>query len=613
MAKNSNIDMSVIGHSLSHIMTLAVKSLYGEDIKLGVGPAIDNGFYQDFDYNISAHQLMAIEQKMREIISSDIPFETKIIDLEEAREIFVTNNQPYKVELLDDIKNKGTTKAQGDISQESLDVQNMTKSGQVSLSILGTHIDLCRGGHVYSTKDLQGIGFSLDRVAGAYWRGDEHRAMLTRIYGLCFPNDSLLKEYQEQRELSRQNDHRILGEQMAIFSVNENVGPGLPLMLPRGERIKHFLSMYMRSIEENSGYQYVSTPVLSDERLYNMSGHSHFYSEDMYKIIDKDDNKIYVKPMNCPHHHMIYKKLVTSYRDLPLRLSEHAGLYRYEMTGALSGLIRVRGPITQNDSHTYIPDGLLHDEFLSQLDMFIKVYEEFNIKDYWFRLSLPDFNKDKFEGDKQSWQRAADTIETCLKEKNLPYNKEIGEAAFYGPKLDVQIKNINGKEDTIATIQIDVLIPSRMDLTFVDSTGEKQHPIILHKSILGSLERFMGFYLEKTAGHLNYYLAPEQVRVLVLGVDNEQVKEYIKEVRLILDDIVYTQPLIYKLKYSIDDSSESLSKKIRFASEYKIPYQLIIGPRDATNRQISVRTIEGEQTISLADLSSFLQDIDWRS
>jgi threonyl-tRNA synthetase len=365
---------------------------------------------------------------------------------------------------------------------------------------------------------------------------------------------------------------------------------------------------YMRQEEKARGYQYVSTPILAQEQLYQRSGHADYYLDNMYSTaVDEEGNKFFVAPMNCPHHHMIYEKMVTSYNDLPLRLSEHAGLYRYELSGTLTGLIRVRGPITQNDSHIYVTKEQLRDELKNLMLFFESVYKQFNFKDYWYRVSLPDFSKDKYGGDEEQWRYAASLITEVLEEIGAQYVSEEGEAAFYGPKIDVQTKNVNGKEDSIATMQIDVLVPKRMGLTYVDEHNKHHHPYVIHKSIMGAFERFMGFLLEQTAGHFPFWLAPEQVRILTI---NDSVLDYVDDVKKVLEGVVLMKPLKYnELRYTVDDRSESLGKKIREASTQKIPVMLIIGDRDKQDRTVSARTVNGEETVDLDELSTWLKGL----
>ena len=366
--------------------------------------------------------------------------------------------------------------------------------------------------------------------------------MLTRIYGVAFETKDELEAYLKQQELAKERDHRKLGKELDLFFISEEVGSGLPLMMPRGEIVKSLLMRYMRQEEEKRGYKYVATPVLTQEKLYQQSGHASYYLEDMYSTeTDEEGNKFFIKPMNCPHHHMVFNQIKPSYKQLPLRLSEHAGLYRYELSGTLNGLIRMRGPITQNDSHIYVAKDQVGEEFRSLMLFFEETYRLFGIDDYWYRVSLPDFSKDKFNGDKKLWRDAADEIVKQLDSIGAKYVKEEGEAAFYGPKLDIQTRNVNGKEDSIATVQIDVLVPGRMGLKFVAKDGSIQTPIVIHKSIMGAFERFMGFLIEKTGGHFPFWLAPEQIRIITV---NDSVNDYVDKVKDILSGVVLMKPVL---------------------------------------------------------------------
>jgi len=592
-------------HSLAHIMASAVKRLW-PDAKFGVGPVVENGFYYDIDLGettISDQQFSKIEKTMRRIISESQDFEHFTMPIDQAIQWAKDNHQPYKEELLNDLKRSGTTVAK-DLDADELGTITEGESAveEVSFYKNGDFTDLCRGPHVANTKEVG--AFKLLRIAGAYWRGNEKNPQMQRLYGVAFATQEELDGHLEMLEQAKLRDHRVLGEQLKIFTISEEVGKGLPLMLPRGATLKNLLSRYMRQLEEVRGYQYVDTPVIAHERLYQRSGHAKFYADDMFTIIDSEDQKFYVAPMNCPHHHQVYEKLVLSYNDLPLKLAEHSGLYRHEKSGTLTGLIRVRGPITQNDAHIYVTKDQLKEEFKAVLALFQEVYAEFNIDDYWYRLSLPDFDKDKYEGDQAVWQESGQLIREAMQELGVNFIEAEGEAAFYGPKVDVQTRNVLGHEDTIATSQIDVLVPSRMDLHYADNEGNSQHPIIIHRAILGSLERFIGFYLEKTAGWLPFWLAPEQVRILTI---NETVLDYVDEVKAILDGIVLMKPLKYnELRTTVDSRNESLGKKIREATTLKIPVQLIVGPQDKEARQVSVRTQTGEEKVALDQLGSYL-------
>lgn len=578
----SNDSLHAMRHSLAHIMADAVGQLW-PGAKYGVGPVVENGFYYDIDLGdnkISEADFRTIEKKMQQIIKSNVEFVRSEKSIDEAIMWANNTNQPYKLELLNDLKRSGTTSAK-DIDNEELGLpaDGESKVDTVSFYTSGGFTDLCRGPHVKSTKEIG--AFKLMRVAGAYWRGKESNPQMQRLYGVAFASKEELANYLQMLEEAKKRDHRKLGEELGLFFISDSVGHGLPLMMPKGEHIKRSLMDYMREKEEARNYQYVSTPVLTQRKLYERSGHADYYLDDMYATEkDEEGNQFFIKPMNCPHHHMIYEKMVESYRDLPLRLSEHAGLYRYELSGTLTGLIRMRGPITQNDSHTYVTKDQLKQEFSDVLELFREVYEETGIDNYWFRLSLPDFEKDKFASDSEKWNFAAEIIREVLNESGLPYVEGVGEAAFYGPKLDVQTRNVVGKEDTISTVQIDILVPERMNLVYIDANGEKQHPYVIHKSIMGAFERFMAYLIEKTAGRFPVWLAPEQIRFITVN-QTDQIVAYANNLEVQAKEL--------GLRVSIDNSNESVGKKIREAEKMKIPYTIVIGEKEVETNKTTPR------------------------
>ncbi len=600
--------LNAMRHSLAHITAQAVQHLWPE-AKFGVGPVVENGFYYDIDIpgnKISEDDFPKIEAEMNKVIEENYPFVRSEKGVDEAIYWAKDAKQVYKVELLNDLKRAGTTVAKDlDASEMGTIAEGDAAVENVSFYTDGDFTDLCRGPHAESTGKV-GV-FKLMRVAGAYWRGKETNPQMQRLYGVAFATQEELDTHLKMLEEAKARDHRKLGEELELFTFSDDIGKGLPLMMPRGSIIKNLLSRYMRQMEQARNYQYVDTPIITHERLYQKSGHAKFYADDMFSMTDAEGQRFYVSPMNCPHHHQIYNRIVESYKDLPLRLAEHAGLYRHELSGTLTGLIRVRGPITQNDAHLYVTKDQLKEEFKKVLELFHEVYETMGISDYWYRLSLPDFEKDKFEGDKAVWQESGDIIRQAMDELAVKYVEAEGEAAFYGPKVDVQTRNVLGKEDSIATSQIDVLIPERMDLTYVDNEGNRQRPIIIHRAILGSLERFMGFMLEKTAGWLPFWLAPEQVRILTV---NDSVGDYVDEITSILSELVLMKPLKYnEVRFTTDDRNESLGKKIRAATEMKIPVQLIVGPKDKEARQVSLRTRSGEEKVNLDALADYLRGL----
>lgn len=599
--------LHIMRHSMAHIMAAAIQRIW-PDAKFGVGPVVENGFYYDIDLGdtkISEDNFAKIEKSMREIIKYGDVFEKIEMPIDEAITWALNNSQPYKAELLNDLKRSGTTVAK-DLNADELGVEATGESAIESVTFYknGKFLDLCRGPHLENTNQA-GV-FKLMRVAGAYWRGKETNPQMQRLYVAAFETQEQLDKHLEMLEQAKLRDHRILGPQLGVYMISEAVGPGLPMMLPRGETIKNVLIKFMRQEEEKRDYNYVETPVLAHEDLYKRSGHANYYSDDMYKLKDDEGETFYLKPMNCPHHHMIFEKVVKSYRDLPYKIAEAGRVYRKELSGTLTGLIRVRGPITQNDSHIYVRPDQLKDEFKKVLELFRAVYDAMGIEDYWYRLSLPDFSKDKYGGDKDAWLQAGESIRQAMREFGADFVEAEGEAAFYGPKIDVQTRNVLGKEDTIATSQVDILVPYRMDINYIDENGEKVKPIIIHRAILGSYERFIGFLLEKTAGWLPFWLAPEQIRILTI---NDTLGDYVTEIQAILGDVVLMEPLKYnELRFKVDDRNESLGKKIREATTDKIPMQIIVGPKDRDNREVSVRTQNGETKVSLDDLAKFINE-----
>jgi threonyl-tRNA synthetase len=567
-------------HSLAHLLASAVLKI-DPKAKLGIGPTTEDGFYYDFLFSIKIDEniLIKLEEIMKDLIKKNLKFVSKKVSFQEAKKIF--KDQPFKLELLDDLKKYGTTDF-NEIQLIKAKKKKVKKISKVTIYQTGDFIDLCRGGHIKNTKEINPEAFKLIKIAGAYWRGDEKRPMLTRIYGVAFETKRELDEFLQRQEMAEKYNHRVLGEKLKIFLISPYVGKGLPLLLPKGEIIKNILMNFIRKKEEKYGYLYVATPHIASYKLYEKSGHLKYYQNEMYKVIDPEGEEFYLKPMNCPHHHMIFQHLVKSYRDLPLRLAEAGPVYRIEKSGETYGLMRVRGPITQNDAHIYVAEENLEEEFLRVLDLLFEVYDDIKvIKDYWFRLSLPDFsgkNKEKYGGDLKLWQWASKVILSACQKRKINLVKGLGEAAFYGPKLDVQIKNIYGKEETLATIQVDILVPKRMGLVYVDKNNKEKNPIVIHRAILGSYERFIGFLLEATKGDLPFWLSPIQVLILPI-LKNHQG---------------YAEEILKKLKENdfraeIWPAEETLSKRILFAEEEKIPVLLVVGDKEVKNKTCSLR------------------------
>lgn len=548
-----------VRHSLAHLLAAAVVEKFPK-AKLGIGPVIEHGFYYDFKFpgEFSADALPALEKRMRELARAGLPFSGKRVTAAQAKKLF--KDQPFKIDLIKDFAKE----------KKPLTVY---KTGDV-------FTDLCRGGHVKNTKEIPADAFTLTHTAGAYWKGSEKNSQLTRIYGLAFANKKELDAHLAMLKEAEKRDHRVIGERLEFFMVDEEIGRGLPLWLPKGYAIRHKLEDYMYNLERKEGYLHVLTPHIAKEDLYKKSGHLAHYREDMYAPIAIDEERYYLKPMNCPHHHSIYKHHKRSYRELPLRIAEFGTVYRHERSGVLSGLMRVRG-FTQNDSHIYTDEERLESEVVAVLKLHKQVYDDFNIHDYWYRLSLPDFkNKEKF-GDvknKTMWEKGAKVLRRALQTTGHKFVEAVGEASFYGPKIDIQIRDIYGKEDTIATIQADFYSAGRFHLSYVDRDGKEKPTIIVHRAIFGSFDRFFAFLIERTMGAMPLWLAPVQATVLPVS---EKVAVYAKTVA----DALRKKDVAVEL----GEANETLGKRIRGAELMKIPYVLVVGEKEAAKNTVSVR------------------------
>lgn len=554
--------LEILRHSLAHVLAGAVLEMFPE-AKFGVGPAIENGFYYDFELprTLIPEDLAILEDKMRAIIKANYPFERAEISAAEATKDFEKLGQDYKLELIKDLEAAGE---------------------KISIYKTNSFVDLCSGPHLESTGEIDAQAFQLTKISGAYWKGDEKNPQLQRIYGVAFENKKELKAYVQMMEEAEKRDHRKLGKELEFFMISEEVGKGLPIWLPKGAFVRKKLEDYMYEIEKKNGYSFIYTPVLANEKLYKKSGHLAHYKDDMYNPIDIEGEKYYLKPMNCPHHHMAYKNKLFSYRDLPIRFSDFSPIHRFERSGVLTGLIRARC-FSQNDSHIYCSQKELKNELMKVLSLFKEVYNDFKIGDYWFRLSLPDFSdKEKF-GDienKAVWLQSADVARQALTESNEKFIEVEGEAAFYGPKIDIQTKNVFGKEDTIATMQIDFYMPERFDLSFINEEGQKERPVIIHRAIMGSFDRFFAFLVEKTAGNFPAWLAPTQVKIV--PISEEKFGGYAKTVANKLSSA--------NVRVEIDATNESLGKRIRNAEKQKIPYVLVVGEKEMTAETVAVRS-----------------------
>jgi len=545
-------------HSASHVLAQAVLKLY-PDAKLGIGPAIDNGFYYDFEFvePITEEDLPAIEKEMKNIIKQNLPINQVFMKRKEGIDYLTKTGQNYKLELLEDIPDE-----------------------DLSFFITGENefADLCRGPHIESTKQIGVI--KLLKTAGAYWRGDEKQKMLTRIYGTAFETKEELKEFSEIQAEAERRNHRTLGKQLKLFAIIPEIGQGLPVWLPRGYRMRRILEEYMLDLEREAGYEHILTPHINREELFKISGHLGFYKESMYPPIDIDGEKYYLKPMNCPAGIMVYKLEPKSYRDLPYKLGEFGTVYRYEKSGELHGLQRVRG-FTQNDAHIFCTEAQLENVIDETLDLLDTFYKDVGFDKYKFRLSISDWEKkkDHYAGDQAKWMLAEETLRKVLKNRGVGYEEIPGEAAFYGPKIDVQAYNVFGKEDTVSTIQLDFNLPERFDVKYVDENGEEKQPYMIHRALIGSFERFFSFLIEHHGGDFPLWFTPEQVYVIPIS---EKHKEY--------SDNVYKDLKNAKLRVKLDDRNKSMQSKIRDAEKMKIPYIVIIGDKEMETETISIRT-----------------------
>ncbi|HWG84380.1 MAG TPA: threonine--tRNA ligase [Deinococcales bacterium] len=553
-------------HTLAHVMAQAVVEHYRakgfprESVRMGIGPVIENGFYYDFDLPepLGAEELPAVEERMRRIVERDLPLHRFEVTREQALAEF-SGRDRFKTELIEGLP-------------EGEAITFYRQGGEEDFT------DLCRGPHVPRTG-LIPPHFRLTSTSGAYWRGSEKNPMLQRIYGVAFQTPEELEKYLWQVEEAKRRDHRKLGKELDLFVLTDEVGQGLPLWLPKGAFIRKQLEDYMFRKEQEYGYQYVYTPHITKGKLYEISGHLEHYADGMYAPIDIEGEQYYLKPMNCPHHHMIFKARPKSYRELPVRYAEFGTVYRYELSGALSGLSRVRA-ITQNDAHIYCAESQVKDEFISVIRLFNEVYSDFGITDYWFRLSLPDFenNPEKFGANGPHWDRAIKAIRDALEETGSPYVEGIGEASFYGPKLDVQARTVVGKEESIATNQLDFFMSERFGLEFVNTEGERERPVIIHRAIMGSFDRFFAFYLEQTAGNFPVWLAPVQARIVPIS---DRHLEYARGIE--------ARMKAAGLRPEVDDSSERMQAKIRDAELQKVPLILVVGDKEAAAGEVSVR------------------------
>ena len=592
-------------HSLAHITASAVQQIW-PSAKFGVGPVVENGFYYDIDLGetkISEDNFGKIEKVMLKIISENQSFEKSELDIEDAIKWAKDSDQPYKLELLNDLKRAGTTVAK-DLDEDELGTISDGKAqvDKVSFYTNGNFIDLCRGPHVENTGKV-GV-FKLIRVAGAYWRGKEGNPQMQRLYGVAFETQEELDNHLKMLEEAKARDHRKLGQELDLFVISDLVGPGLPIFTPRGTILRNMLIRYSEQLQTKANYQAVWAPHISRVDLYKKSGHYDKYPERFDVGSAESDDKFMMKPMNCPHVTQIYASKPRSYRDLPLRYMETTTMYRDEKSGELHGLSRVRS-LTQDDSHAFVRYDQIKDEIQQVISMVKEMYKTLDMK-LSVDLSFRDETENYF-GDVKVWEEAQATLEDLAKSEKLDYKIELGEAAFYGPKIDIYISDALGRRWQCATVQLDYVMPERFDLEYVTDDGSKSRPAMIHKAILGSIERFLSVYIEHTAGWFPFWMAPEQIRILTI---NDTVSEYVDQISELLDNSVLTRPLKFnEIRYSLDDRNESLGKKIRDAVSIKIPVVLIIGPKDVESGEVSVRLRDVEQKVKFDKLKEFIENL----
>ena len=545
-------------HTTSHIMAQAIKRLYPE-IKLTIGPAIDNGFYYDFDTEkpFTPEMLEAIEAEMKKIIKEDLPIKKFTLSREKAIALMKERKEDYKVEL----------------------IEELPEGEEISFYEQGEFVDLCAGPHLMSTGKVKAI--KLLSSSGAYWRGDEHNKMLQRIYGISYPKASQLEEYLNMLEEAKQRDHRKIGKDLEIFMTHKLVGSGLPMYLPKGATIRRILERYIQDKEIALGYAHVYTPSLANVELYKTSGHWDHYKEDMFPVMKMDAEEMVLRPMNCPHHMLIYKNKMHSYRDLPIRIGELAHDFRYEASGNVCGLERVR-QMCQNDAHLFVRPDQIKEEVGRVLNLIKEVYQKdfgFSESSFQYRLSLRDkANKEKYIDNDEMWETAESQLREILKEMKIDFYEATGEAAFYGPKIDIQIKTALNHDVTIPTCQLDFALPERFELEYIGEDGKAHRPVVIHRAILGSSDRFISFLLEETKGNLPLWIAPVQVKIMTI---TDAGKDYAKEVEAKLKQAGF--------RVELDDRNEKIGYKIREAQMEKVPYMLVLGDKEVQSKSVGVR------------------------
>ncbi|WP_322903300.1 threonine--tRNA ligase [Paenibacillus campi] len=570
--------LEVIRHSTAHLTAQAVKRLFGnKEVKLGVGPVIEDGFYYDMDleHPLNPEDLQKIEKEMERIVNENLPITRREVSRAEALNIFHELEDPYKIEL----------------------IEALPEDSIITIYDQGEFFDLCRGPHVPSTGKLK--VFKLLSVAGAYWRGDSKNKMLQRVYGTAFNKKPELEQHLHFLEEAKKRDHRKLGKELGMFTFSNLVGQGLPIWLPNGAKLRRTLERYIVDLEEKLGYSHVYTPVLGNVELYKTSGHWEHYQEDMFPVMAMDNEELVLRPMNCPHHMMVYKSDLRSYRDLPIRIAELGMMHRYEMSGALTGLHRVRA-MTLNDAHLFVRPDQIKDEFARVIKLVQQVYKDFGISEYRFRLSYRDpQDTEKYFPNDEMWEMSQRMLREVVEDLDLPFFEAEGEAAFYGPKLDVQIRTALGKEETLSTVQLDFLLPERFELEYIGDDGQKHRPVVIHRGVISTMERFTAFLLENFAGALPLWLSPVQAKVIPVSTAFD---DYARKVE---DELRLSGVTV-----EADLRNEKLGYKIREAQLEKIPYMFVVGENEMNAGSVSVRK-RGEGDIgsmSLEDASKLLRE-----
>ena len=593
-------------HSLAHIMATAVQQLW-PDAKFGVGPVVEHGFYYDIDLGetkISEQQFNKIEKIMRRIIAEKQDFVCTKCPIDDAIQWAKDNHQPYKEELLNDLKRAGTTVAKDlDAAEMGTITEGDSALDEVSFYTNGSFRDLCRGPHVANTSEVG--AFKLMRVAGAYWRGNEKNPQMQRLYGVAFATQEELDEYLKKLELAKQRDHRKLGKELDLYTTSPLVGVGLPLFTPRGTILRDIVAQYSNQLRQRFGFEKVWTPHITKKDLYETSGHWAKFGEELFLVKSQEtSDEMALKPMNCPHHTQIFASQPRSYRDMPVRYLETTTDYRDEKTGELGGLNRVRS-LTQDDSHVFCRPDQIEQEINNLLSAARELYDTIDMK-LRVRLSYRD-DSDAYLGERELWASAQNQLKTAVEKVGLDYFEQEGEAAFYGPNIDFMATDAIGREHQVATVQLDFVQPQRFGLEYTESDGNFTTPVMIHCALLGSIERFLSVFIEHTGGWFPFWAAPEQVRILTI---NDTVMDYVDEITTILSGVTLMQPVKYnEVRFTTDIRNESIGKKVREATVVKIPTQIIVGPRDKAARAVSVRTRKGEEQISIDQLASYIQNI----